>query len=111
MPLPHMGNFGRLQTVHIPSPFFSRIVEIVNERYALRVAALVLNVPKSSLAMSVNSTKGARACVSQLPFPTATCSDVIMRCTLRMCTDRTDRTNRNALCPDVGVCEPLRSPI
>ena len=69
MPLPHMGNFGRLQTVHIPSPFFSRIVEIVNERYALRVAALVLNVPKSSLAMSVNSTKGT--CVSQLPSPAA----------------------------------------
>ena len=69
----------------------------------------MLNVPKSSLAMSVNSTKGA--CVSQLPSPSAICSDVILRCTLRMCTDRTDRTNRNALCPDVGVCEPLRSPI
>ena len=69
----------------------------------------MLNVQKSSLATSVNSTKGA--CVSQLPSPTAICADVIMRCTLRVCTDRTDRTNRNALCPDVGVCEPLRSPI
>ena len=34
--------------------------------------------------------------------------DVIMRCTLRMCTNRTDRTNRNALCPDVIMRCTLR---
>ena len=31
----------------------------------------------------------------------ALCPDVITRCTLRMSTDCTDRTNRNALCPHV----------
>ena len=31
----------------------------------------------------------------------ALCPDVIMRCTFRMSTDRTDRTDRNALCPHV----------
>ena len=35
----------------------------------------------------------------------ALCPDVIMRCTLRMSTDRTDRTNRNALCAGArSVC-------
>ena len=34
--------------------------------------------------------------------------DIIMRCTFRMCTDRTDRTNRNALCPDLIMRCTLR---
>ena len=38
----------------------------------------------------------------------ALCPDVIMRCTLRMSTDCTDRTNRNALCPDVIMRCTLR---
>ena len=38
----------------------------------------------------------------------ALCPDVIMRCTLSMSTDRTDRTNRNALCPHVIMRCTLR---
>ena len=38
----------------------------------------------------------------------ALCPDVIMRCTLRMSSDRTDRTNRNALCPHVIMRCTLR---
>ena len=38
----------------------------------------------------------------------ALCPDVIMRCTLRMSTDCTDRTSRIALCPDVIMRCTLR---